>query len=209
MSIKDTFKNLLWGQLGRPSGLNGRIVGRLMTASNIPAHDLTLSNVRLEPGDRVLEVGFGGGALIEKLLDTSPGVTVCGIDASGVMVRQARARNLDAVRRKDAELLLGDVSSLPYSDASFEKVVSVHSIYFWPDPISNLREISRVLVPGGYFVLTIDYTEPMKDPTAGEIGHTTWSRAALLTVLAEAGFSDVGSEVREDSLVCAWGGKPV
>ena len=110
--------------------MSGRLVGRLMTAHNAPAHDLALSRAELGPGDRVLEVGFGGGALAEKALLTMPGVTVRGVDASEVMVRQANARNAGAVREGRAELRLGGVSSLPYSDESFEKALSVHSIYF-------------------------------------------------------------------------------
>ena len=209
MGIEEILKRALWGQLGRPSGLHGRLVGRLMTAHNAPAHDLALSRAGLQPNDRVLEVGFGGGALAEKALLAAPGVTVRGVDASEVMVRQANARNAGAAREGRAELRSGDVSSLPYADGSLERALSVHSVYFWPDPVADLGEVSRVLVPGGRFVVVVDPTEPMDGPTADKTGHGTWSREALLVVFEQGGLVEAGSEVREDlGLVCAWGHRP-
>lgn len=165
MALKETFKGLLWGQLGRPSGLGGRIIGRLMTSSNASAHDLILECAAVEANDRVLEIGFGGGALAEKALATAAGVTVRGVDPSEVMVKIARDRLDGAIREGSAELELGDVSSLPYADENFEKALSVHSIYFWEDPVASLAEVQRVLVPGGLFIVTIDPTEQMQGMT--------------------------------------------
>ena len=205
MGIVETLKRALWGQLGGPSGLGGRLVGRLMTAHNASAHDLALSHAELEPGDRVLEVGFGGGAMAAKTL-LVPGVTVRGVDASEVMVRQANARNAGAVREGRAGLRLGGVSSLPYADESFEKALSVHSIYFWPDPVEDLGEVLRVLVPGGRLVVVVDPTEPIQEPTRGETGYQTWSREALLAIFSRAGLVEADFEDNENlGLTRVWG----
>ena len=209
ISPKEILKRLLWGQLGRPSGWQGRVVGRLMTSANAPAHDLTLAHSRIAPGERVLEIGFGGGALAEKALASAPGVTVRGVDASDVMVKLANERLRGAVREGRAEFRLGDVSSLPYADGSFEKALSVHSIYFWGDPVADLGEVRRVLVPGGLFVVTVDPTEPMQGPAAEQAGYDRWSREALLAVLGRSGFEDTDSEsVTDLGLLCAWGCRP-
>ena len=209
MKPKETLKRLLYGQLGRPSGWQGRIVGRLMTSSNAPAHDLTLAHSGIVPHDRVLEIGFGGGALAEKALASAAGVTVRGVDASQVMVDLANGRLAGAVREGRAELRPGDVSSLPYADGSFEKALSAHSIYFWGDPVADLGEVQRVLVPGGLFVVAIDPTEPMEGPAAEQTGHDRWSREALLAVLDRSGLVRTDSEFATDlGLVCAWGHGP-
>ena len=209
MKPKETLKRLLYGQLGRPSGWQGHVVGRLMTSANASAHDLTLAHSRIAPDDRVLEIGFGGGALAAKTLASAPGVTVRGVDASDVMVKLANERLAEAMREGCAELRPGDVSSLPYADGSFEKALSVHSIYFWGDPIADLGEVRRVLVPGGLFVVTIDPTEPMQGPAAKQTGYDTWSREALLAVLDRSGLVRTDSEMAADlGLLCAWGRKP-
>lgn len=208
MRIQEILKRAVWSQLGRPLGLRGRVIGRLMTAHNAAAHDLTLSHADLEPNNRVLEVGFGGGALAEKALKAASGVTVRGIDASEVMVKRANAHNATAVREGRAELRLGSISSLPYPAESFEKALSVHSIYFWPDPIADLGEVLRVLVSGVRFVVTIDPSEPLEDPMVRRMGYEIWSREALLAVLEEADLVAKSSESRQDlGLVCAWGHK--
>ena len=209
MGLKETLKRLLWGQLGRPSGWQGRIVGRLITSSNASAYDLTLAHSSVAPDEWVLEIGFGGGALAEKVLASAPGVKVCGVDASEVMVRMANDRLGEAVREGRAELKLGDVSSLPYPDGSFDKALSVHSIYFWDDPVVGLREVRRVLVSGGLLVVTVDPAELTESPTATQTRHDRWSREALLAVLDHSGFVKTGSEVAPDlGLTCAWGRKP-
>lgn len=209
MRPKEILKRLLWGQLGRPSGWPGHVVGRLMTSANAPAHDLTLAHSRIAPEDRVLEVGFGGGALAEKVLASAPGVTVRGVDPSDVMVKLANERLGSAVREGRAELRPGDVSSLPYADGSFEKAISVHSLYFWKDPVADLREVRRVLVPGGLFVVTIDPTEPMKGSAAEQTGYDRWSREALLTILNCSGLVETDSELAADlGSACAWGYGP-
>ena len=209
MALKETLKRILWRQLGKPSGLQGRIIGKLMTSSNASAHDLTLANAAVKANDRVLEVGFGGGALAEKTLSAAPGVTVSGVDTSEVMVKMANNRLGGAIREGRTDLKLGDVSSLPYADASFDKALSVHSIYFWSDPTMDLGEVQRTLVPGGLFVVTIDPTEPMQEVTAKRAGHGRWSEEALLTILEHSGLVEIGSDFdAELGLVCAWGGKP-
>ncbi len=209
MALKETLKRILWSQLGKPSGLQGRIVGKLMTSSNASAHDLTLANAAVEANDRVLEVGFGGGALAEKVLAAAPGVTVSGVDTSEVMVRMANDRLGDAIREGRADLKLGDVSLLPYADESFDKALSVHSIYFWADPTADLGEVQRVLVPGGLFVVTIDPTEPMQEVAAKRAGYDTWSEETLLMILDRSGLVELGSDFDAGlGLVCAWGYKP-
>lgn len=206
MALKETLKRLLWGQLGRPSGLGGRIIGRLMTSSNASAYDLTLEGAAIETNDRVLEIGFGGGALAEKALASAPGVTVRGVDASEVMVGMANDRLDGAIREGHADLRMGEASSLPYADESFEKALSVHSIYFWADPIADLGEVQRVLVPGGLFVVTIDPTEPTQGTTAKLTGSDIWSEEALISILEHSGLEEMGSKF-EGGLVCAWGSK--
>ncbi len=207
---KEILKRLLWGQLGRPSGWLGHAIGWLITSANAPAHDLTLAHSHIAPEDRVLEVGFGGGALAEKVLASAPGVTVRGVDPSDVMVKLANERLGGAVREGHAELRPDDVSSLPYADGSFEKALSVHSLYFWKDPVADLGEVRRVLlVPGGLFVVTIDPTEPMEGPAAEQTGYNRWSREALLAVLDCSGLVGTDSELAADlGLACAWGYGP-
>ena len=69
------------------------------------------------------------------------------------MVRHARWRNRRAVRAGQVDLHLGSAESLPFADASFTRAFAVNSLQFWPDLEGALRELRRVLEPGGRLVV--------------------------------------------------------
>jgi SAM-dependent methyltransferase len=92
---------------------------------------------------RVLEVGSGRGELAEQM-QRELGVEVVAIDQSERMVELARARGVDA--------RLGDVQALPFEDGSFDCAVAAWMLYHVEDLDLGLREIARVLRPGGRLV---------------------------------------------------------
>jgi len=92
---------------------------------------------------RVLEVGPGPGELSARIT-TELGAEVVALDVSERMVELARERGVDA--------RVGDVQSLPFADASFDTVVAAWMLYHVPDVDRGLREIARVLGPGGRLV---------------------------------------------------------
>ena len=123
-----------------PRGLAGRVAGRLMLMLNGQQDVLDLLDV--QPGARVLEVGYGPGGLIRLLLQT-PAARVCGIDPSPQMRGMARQRN------PRADLRLGTAERTGFPDAEFDAVVSVNNVALWPDLGAGLRELHRVTRPGG------------------------------------------------------------
>jgi ubiquinone/menaquinone biosynthesis C-methylase UbiE len=96
----------------------------------------------------VLDVGCGTGALLEAILVAHPAARVMGLDLSPEMLGVARERLSDM-----AELLVGDAEHLPLSDGDVDLVVCVDSLHHYPDPRAALREMARVLRPGGGLVI--------------------------------------------------------
>lgn len=149
----------------------------------------------LDPGpdDRLLDVGCGGGVLLRDALAT--GATAAGVDHSYEMVRLARETNAEAVVGGRLEVVQADAASLPFPDESFTKVSMVIVLLFLPDPVAALREVHRVLRPGGRLALcTIPpelkghpYASP--EPLASR-GHF-YSDAELAALAREAGFGGV------------------
>jgi ubiquinone/menaquinone biosynthesis C-methylase UbiE len=97
---------------------------------------------------RVLEVAVGTG---RNLPFYPPDATLTGIDLSTEMLAIARKRAADLGRA--ADLREGDAQSLPFEDGSFDTVVCVLSLCAIPDPDRAIREMRRVLVPGGTLLL--------------------------------------------------------
>ena len=98
-------------------------------------------------GAAVLDVGTGPGVLLVELARSRPDVRLTGVDLSADMIAAAN-RNLDPFGDR-ASARIGDVTSLPFSDRSFDLIVSSLSLHHWDDPEAAVPEFARVLRPGG------------------------------------------------------------
>jgi SAM-dependent methyltransferase len=92
--------------------------------------------VELAPKTRVLEIGSGPGRLAVQLAELGPDVRVIGVDVSPEMVERENALAVRSDVGDRVEFRAGDVSSLPFADASFDIVVSTFSLHHWPDPLT-------------------------------------------------------------------------
>nr|WP_216653936.1 methyltransferase domain-containing protein [Nocardioides sp. zg-DK7169] len=108
-----------------------------------PLAPLFLAASGVEPGQRVLDVGCGPGALTARLVERLGPGCVAAVDPVPAFVEAARARCPGAVVR------LGDAQRLPFDDASYDVVLAQLVVQFLPDPVEGLREMARVAGPGG------------------------------------------------------------
>lgn len=136
-----------------PTGLAGRAGGWLMARTNRPHQDNVLGLLELRPGGHVLEVGYGPGRLVRRLLATGLPARVVGVDPSAEMRGAARRANRRAVAAGRADLRLGTAAETGLADASVDTVVSVNNVPIWPDLDAGIRELHRVLRPGGQLLL--------------------------------------------------------
>lgn len=151
----------LRAQLAVPSGRGGRFVGASLNRINARVNRLVVGALEIQVGDRTLDVGFGGGVGLAALL-ASPAAHVTGVEISGEMLASAHKRFAGPLREGRLTLAEGAVEALPLADASVDRIITVNTLYFWPDPEAAAREFSRVLVPGGRVVVAIDRPEAMK-----------------------------------------------
>ena len=113
--------------------------------------------VGIKPGDRVLDVACGTGVLAREVAArVGPNGRVIGLDLNEAML--AVARRL----RPDIDWRQGDAGKLPFEGCTFDAVVSQFALMFFPDRIEALREMWRVLVPGGRLAVAV----------CGPISHT-------------------------------------
>jgi len=105
------------------------------------------------PGGSILDVGTGPGWLLVRLHQESPGLRLTGLDASASMVARARRNIAKAGLSGVIEIEEGNASHMPFSDNSFDTVVSTGSIHHWKDPTAGLNEVYRVLKPEGYALM--------------------------------------------------------
>jgi ubiquinone/menaquinone biosynthesis C-methylase UbiE len=160
---------------------------------NARAHDL------LDPkdGSHVLDLGFGGGLGLDMLLRR--GAQVTGIDRAPDMVAAAIAHHPDAIASGRLAVMEGDVTALPLPADSVDGVVTINTVYFWPDLAQALGELGRVLSPGGTLVIGIRDGSVMNNVDR-EI-FTIRAPDEIKASVADAGFEDVQIESPSDQRV--------
>lgn len=186
-------------QLARPRGLLGQLTARLLRRGNAPLNHWMVDLLGVTPQDRILEVGFGPGVALADLLARASDGFVAGVDTSELMVRQARSRHADAIATGQLEIRQGDAGSLPDDHATFDKVCGAHVIYFWPDAVATVRELRRVLRPGGTLALAYQERDRMPPRAAAGLtraGARLFGPGEVEEVVRAAGFEDVRVEIK-------------
>jgi ubiquinone/menaquinone biosynthesis C-methylase UbiE len=187
-------RSLLMRTFGRPRGALGRLGGIIMARMNADCGAWVCDLLQIGPSDSVLEVGFGPGVVIQRLSKLARAGHVAGIDLSQEMVEQARTRNAIDIQNGHVDLRQGSVESLPFDDASFDKALAINSMQVWPDAVAGLREIRRVMKPGG--VIALGFTPYSGQPNEG-----------LRETLSAAGFINA-KVVESDKGFCALATRP-
>ncbi|MEU9329242.1 class I SAM-dependent methyltransferase [Streptomyces canus] len=115
-----------------------------------PAYAAAVAELGLRVGDRVLDAGCGTGRALPPLrAAVGPSGVVVGADLTPAMLEAA----VRAGRNRDGQLLLADVAALPLHSRSLDAVFGAGLISHLPRPADNLRELARVVRPGGVLAL--------------------------------------------------------
>jgi cyclopropane fatty-acyl-phospholipid synthase-like methyltransferase len=155
---------------------------------------------RLRPGDTVLDAGCGAGVPVMREL-TDAGMTVVGVDLSGTQIELARSRV------PEADVAQADLVTLPFSDRSFDGLVSFYAVIHVPRAYHSavFTEFRRVLRPGGVALLCLGARDlPEDDDVDSWLGtHMFWSHfdaETNLEMLRAADFDVLRDEIVADPM---------
>lgn len=189
---------LIARQAGHPRGLLGRVVCRIMAFETATQNTAALDLLAPGSADHILEVGFGHGRTLALAARIAHAGFVAGVDVSADMTRVVARRERALVTAGRLEVRCADSSRLPYPAARFDRVLAVHTLYFWREPQEHLREIARVTKPGGRFVLGF---RPREDAHAvadlPASVYTFYEASEVAALVGASGFVDV-ELVREE-----------
>ncbi|UCB47136.1 MAG: methyltransferase domain-containing protein [Spirochaetota bacterium] len=179
-------------QFRKPTGLIGKFLAKGMAWGHRDFYKNTAKMLNLKHDDKYLEIGFGSGLFIKKY--ASHVSRIAGLDYSEDMVKLASNINKNIVRSGKAEFIHGDISSLPWQNDKFSIVVCIETFFFWSEPLVALKEIYRVLIPGGRLVIEMAYN---KDDGLDHTKHiekmklNLYSANEMKEILKEAGFKSI------------------
>ena len=207
---------LIGRQIRHPSGLIGWALGHVMAVEHRRLVDWTFAQLELQPSDVVLDMGCGAGMALRTAGEIATRGVVVGFDYSPTMTRLTQARNRRLIADGRGAVVQANVAAPPFAADSFDKAFSIESMYFWPDPRESLREVRRVLKPGGRVALAMDISLEGRDrasiaDTAERLNMAVFSRTDLERLLTDSGFDVVDVDAvpeRGKGWICAIGEKP-
>ena len=183
-------------QCQKPRGWIGRLVLRSMNRRHAHVTDWGLQHVTIAEHDTILDVGCGGGVTVCKLATAAARGKVYGIDHSPESVGTARVTTAALIVQERVAIDLASVSQLPYADNIFDLVTAIETHFWWGDIAAGMREIWRVLKPGGRLTIIAEfYNGPKYAKYADRIAKMT-SMAVLdveqhRSLFFDAGFRDI------------------
>lgn len=180
-------------QLRRPSGWAGRyLLPRLWNRHNAALNDAVLDRLDPRVGDRVLEIGCGGGYLLGRLLErVGPAGVVTGVDAALPMVRYCRRRYRHALRERRLRLHCAPGEKLPLADGAVCGACSVNTLFYVDSPLAVLAECHRVLKPEARVVVALTARESLARRSFAAHGLTLFDPAELQELMVGAGFARI------------------
>ena len=200
-------------QLQHPRGLLGKVLFRGMASMTIAHARWTADLMEVNPGDEVLEVGFGNGANIALLAERASTGNVTGIEVSETAIEMASKRNAAAISEGRVRLhLVSPGAALPVDEGTVDKACTVATMYVIEDPAAVFAEMHRVLKPGGLAAVTFPIRENfIRFKPAKAEGFHFHELADLESAFRDVGFADTRTERNDDvrfGANCMLGHKP-
>ena len=187
-----------------------------MNASHSKLTDWGLAHVSIEKNHTILDVGCGGGRTVSKLAAIAAQGKVYGVDYSEESVAATKRTNGRWIALGRVEVRHSSVSQLPFPDGMFDLVTGVETHFWWPDMPAGMREIFRVLKPGGMLILIAEIYKGantmaarLAEKYAGRTGMALLSPDEHRQLFANAGYAEVQViEERAKGWICGTGRKP-
>jgi ubiquinone/menaquinone biosynthesis C-methylase UbiE len=169
-----------------------------MNSRHSKVTDWGLSHASIGKQDIILDVGCGGGRTVSKLAAIATQGKVYGIDHSTESVAMAMRTNKQWIDIARVELQEAPVSRLPFSDGAFDVITAVETHFWWPALPTDLREVLRVLKPGGRLIIIAEvykgaeaFTSKAAERYSEKTGMALLSVDEHREMFADAGYSDV------------------
>ena len=189
---------LIAQQLRKPSGEAGVVMGEKMNDGNQHLHRFVVEGIDIKDGAVVLEAGFGNGKFIAEIFEKTPNVKFYGIDYSETMVQEAGKNNQQLIDEGKVVLEHASLDAIPYSDNTFDHFFTVNTLYFWENPPLVLKEIKRVLKPGGSLHIGIRPKSNLTSLTFIQHGFTLYEIEDVVAMLKEANFKSIEHHTQQE-----------
>lgn len=188
-------------QYRKPQGKEGIEVIEIMNEEHKNISEFAFECVDVHNGDKILDIGCGGGVNIEKFHKLTSG-NVDGLDYSEVSVSETTKRNRQYVESGKCNVILSNVTDMPIEDDTYDIVTAFSTIFFWPNIIETFKEVLRIIKPEGQFMIAqgTDGTNLEDEEWADSIDKlNVYTAPELEKYLIDAGFRSVNVFTKENT----------
>lgn len=190
----------LASQLSHPKGEKGIEIAEMMHATNIGMTLHAIASLELSGDEKVLELGHGNAAHIKHVIEGYSAVHYDGLELSELMHEEAKKFNAGFIKAAQASFHLYDGLQIPFPDNHFDRIFTVNTIYFWPDPLALLAELYRVLSADGRLCLTFAQESFMKQLPFTGYGFELYNTGKLEKLVASSSFRILETESQTEQV---------
>ncbi|AUP77858.1 class I SAM-dependent methyltransferase [Flavivirga eckloniae] len=181
--------------LRQPEGDTGKEVGLQMNKGN--KHICLNSYQVLNPKNKshILEIGMGNGFFVKDLLKTADDLNYTGVDFSPIMIDEANVINKPFIDSGIVRFEQASIEKLPFNDNTFDYITTTNTLYFWPTPEDNAKELLRVLKPGGKILVAYRSKSCIDQLELSKYGFTKYEISDVENLLSKSGFKQISSKI--------------
>lgn len=144
---------------------------------------LTIEQAALRPEDKLLDIGCGSGTAVREAVQHLTVGEAVGLDYSPAMVAIAHNQTEDHPKAEQIRFCEGSATDLPFPQNSFTVITAINSLHHWPDAGVGLKEVARVLQPGGRLLICDEVLS-----AAEQKNRCTFTEEQIRDLLAAQGF---------------------
>lgn len=169
-------------QFSKPRGIGGVISTFVMNKINRKLYESVIENIKVKKGDKVLDIGFGNGQLINELSLVNDG-NFYGIEISEDMI------NRGCKKYPNLDLRYGNILESPFESNFFNCIYTINTIYFWEDFNKGIMEVKRILKNQGVFINVFYTKEWLERIRYTDYGFNRYTLDEIKEKTEESGFN--------------------
>ena len=179
-------------QFRNPEGLLGKLAGKVMARDNQEINRWTIDRLHIQPGDQILEIGYGPGMAMAYMFKTYKRIRIDGVDISSQMAEEAGKRNAEFAEKGKLRLFQGEIYDAEQELSQYDKVISVNNYPLWKHKKRCLSVIHHVMKEGAVIAMTV---QPREEDASKE---KTFAHAREMERdLFQAGFRNISVKFRK------------
>jgi ubiquinone/menaquinone biosynthesis C-methylase UbiE len=199
----NAFIKYVGNNFGNPNGFGGIISTKIMNIINQRQYKAVLENIQIKQNQNILDIGFGNGYLINKLLKQNIPKNIYGIEISNDMINKVKNKNKKYIDSGILKIFLENTSETSFENNIFDKIYTINTIYFWQELDKCFSEIKRIIKPDGIFINVIYTKEYLNKIIYTKYGFNKYSTEEMENITKDNGMEIIKTiEIQKNKSYC-------